>query len=160
MGNYGTAQSIVMDLVNVKKKWEEGFKITACASRGSKFYIIMTKDTHEYKGRRQSFFTRKSWQEVSSEIEKYYQEGKVITGICYSTGLGKYFVVMTETPQGQAYERFDNNTGRGNWVQEKHKERFHITIIFKDPTDNNILMVITKDETRSRYISRINYKMV
>jgi len=149
-----------MNLVNVKKKWEKGFKITACASRGSKFYIIMTKDTHEYKGRRQLFFTRKSWQGVSSEIEKYYKEGKVITGICYSTGLGKYFVVMTETPQGQAYERFDNSTARGNWVQEKHKERFHITTIFKDPTDNNILMVMTKDETRSRYISRINYKMV
>jgi len=158
MENYGTRQSIVKNLLDIRKKWEESFKITACASRGSKFYIIMTKGTNEYKGR-QTWFTRTSWQGVSNSIQKYSKEGYAITGICYSTGLGKYFVVMTKTPQGQAYKRFDNNTARGNWVQEKYKEGFHPTIIFKDPTDKKTLMVMTKDENRSSYICRDSFKV-
>jgi len=160
MENYGTKQSIVVNLENIKKKREKGFKITACASWGSKFYIVMTKDTNEYEGRPQSCFTCKSWTEAKSKIHKYYEKRKGITGICYATGLGKYFVFMTETQQRQAYKRFDNNVTRDNWMQEKHNEGFHVAIIFKDPTDNNILMVMNKDETRSRYISRINYKVV
>lgn len=50
MENYGTGQSIVTNLLDIRKKWEDGFMITACAARGSTFYIIMTKDPNEYKG--------------------------------------------------------------------------------------------------------------
>lgn len=158
MENYGTGQSIVTNLLDIRKKWEDGFMITACAARGSTFYIIMTKDPNEYKGE-QTCFTRISRQEAKNEIQKNYKEGRVITGICYSTGLGQYFVVMTATPQGQTYGWFNNRTARCNWVQEKYKEGFHPTIIFEDPTDNSILMVMTKDENRSSYICKINFKV-
>ena len=158
MENYGSGQSIITSLLDIRMKWEEGFKITACAARGSTLYIIMTKDTNEYKGK-QAWFTRNSWQGVSNEILKYYKEGKAITGICYCTGLRQYFVVMTATLQGQTYNRSDDNTARNNWVGEKRKEGFHPTIIFKDPTDNTILVVMTRDDTRSSYTLRINYKV-
>ena len=49
--NYGTSQTIVKDTSHVQKKWNEGFKITACDAQGSKFYVIMTKDT-DTKGKR------------------------------------------------------------------------------------------------------------
>ena len=158
MENYGTSQCVRTNVHDIEKKWEQGFKITACAARGSTFYIIMTKDTNEYKGR-QVWFTRNSWQEANNDIQKYYNEGKAITGICYSTGLGQYFVVMTETPQGQTYEWFDNGTARVNWENEQYKDGFHPTIIFKDPTDNKTLVVMTTDENRSSYTSRYNYKV-
>ena len=158
MENYGTGQWIITDLTDIKRKWDNGFKITACAARSSTFYIIMTKDTNEYK-RRQKWFTSDSWDEAESEIKKEYKEGKAITRICYSTGLGQYFVVMTETPQGQTYEWCDNYTARKKWLNEKYNEGFHPTIIFKDPTDNQILCVMTKDKNRSGYIDRVNYKV-
>ena len=158
MENYGTGQSIVTNLLDVKKKWEDRFMITACAARGSTIYVVMTKDTNEYKAE-QTCFTCISWQEAKNEIQKNYKEGRAITGICYSTGLGQYFVVMTKIPQEQTYGRFGNNTARSNWMGEKYKEGFHPTIIFKDPNDDEILVVMTKDENRSSYIIKINFKV-
>lgn len=158
MENFGTGQSIVTNLPDISKKWEEGFKITACAARGSTFYIVMTKDTDEYKGK-QTWFTCNSWQGARDKIQKNYKEKGVITGICYSTGLGQYFVVMTETPQGQTYKWFDDTTARKNWVEVKFEEGFHPTIIFKDPTDLKFLVVMTTDSNRSGYVYRINFKV-
>lgn len=91
MENYGTSQSIVTNLFDISKKWEEGFKITACATRCSTFYIVMTKDTNEYKGD-QTWCTRNSRQEANNEMQKNYKEGRALTGICYSTGVGQYFL--------------------------------------------------------------------
>lgn len=156
--NYGTGQCIVTDLSDIEKKWEDGFEITACAARGSTFYIIMTKDTNGYIGG-QAWFTCNSSGEADSEIEKEYREGKAITGICYSPGRGQYFVVMTEIPQGQTYAWFNDGTARSNWMDEEYEEGFHPTIIFKDPTDNKTLVVMTTDENRSGYTCRFNYKV-
>jgi len=160
MENYGTSQSIVTNLDDIEKKWKEGFMITACAARGSTFYVVMTKDTNEYKGG-QSWFTCNSWVEAHNEIQKDYKEGRAITGICYSTGLGQYFVVMTETPKGQAFAwyRSDQVTARCNWEDEKYTEGFDTTIIFRAPADEKILFVMTQDENRLGYVSRVNYKM-
>lgn len=138
---------------------QDDFKITACAAQGSTFYVIMTKDTEEYKGKLQSWFTCSTWVEAQNKIEKKYEEGKVITGICYSTGLDQYFIVMTETKEGQTYKWFDNRVGRSKWIGEQYKDGFHITIIFKDPTDDNDLVVMTTDKNRSGYICRFNYKL-
>ncbi|KAJ7373211.1 hypothetical protein OS493_014359 [Desmophyllum pertusum] len=88
MENYGTDQTIITNTSDIKKKRGEGFKITACAARGSTFYVIMTKDTEEYKGKAQTCFTRSTWTEANNEIQKEYKEGAVITGLCYSSGLG------------------------------------------------------------------------
>ena len=87
--NYGTGQTILRDTSDIEKKWEDGFQITACAARDSTFYIIMTKDTKEYKGKLQSWFTRNTWNDAKTEIQKGYDEGKMITGVCYSSGLGQ-----------------------------------------------------------------------
>ncbi|KAJ7375761.1 hypothetical protein OS493_039027 [Desmophyllum pertusum] len=76
-------------------------------------------------------------------------EGKAITGLCYSSGLGQYGVVMTETREGQCYHRSDDTIARSKWMHEKSKEGYHPTIIFKDPTNRRILVVMTTDQNRS-----------
>ena len=118
----------------------------------------MTKGTDEYKGI-QSCFTCISWQEADNEIQKDYKEGRAVTGICYSTGVGQYFIVMTETPQGQTYKWFDDTTVRRNWMDVKYKEGFHPTIIFKDPTDKKTLVVMSTDNNRSGYVYVANHKV-
>ena len=164
MANFGTAQTILTNTSDIEKKSDDGFRITACAAQGSSFYIIMTKDTKEYTGKAQEWFTRSTWKKIASEIDRGYKERKGITGICYSTGLGQYFVVMTEMPEGQSYKWFEN-TGEGNaakreWMRKKlDKDGFYPTIIFKDPTDDNLLIVMTQDKNRSGYLCRYNYPL-
>ena len=108
MKNFGTAQTILTDTSEIKTKNDGGFRITACAARGSSFYIIMTKGTKEYTSKDQECFTSSTWKGIASELHRGYKEGKRITGICYSTGVGQYFVVMTEMPDEQRYEWFEN----------------------------------------------------
>ena len=159
MENYGTAQTIVTNTSDIKNKPKDGFKITACAAQGSTFYIIMTKGTKEYKGKPQAWFTCDSWGEAKNKIQKNSDNGKVITGICFSTGLGKYFAVMTKMPQGQIYKKFHHVASRTKWAREQHEEGFHPTIIFKDPTVKKTLVVMTKDENRSRSTCKYNVKL-
>ena len=101
--------------------------------------------------------------EIRNEIDRGYKEGKGITGICYSTGLGQYFVVMTEMPEGQSYKWFEKSkegyAATDNWASEKWNEGFHPKIFFNDPTDNKILCVMTKDENQSDYQYKINIKL-
>ncbi|KAJ7389070.1 hypothetical protein OS493_033931 [Desmophyllum pertusum] len=150
MENYGTGQTIITNISDIKKKWDEGFEITACAARGSTFYVIMTEDTEEYKDKAQTWFTRSTWAEAENEIHKEYKEGKaMLTGLCYSSGLGQYFVVMTETPEDQSCHWFDDKIARSKWMDEKSEKGFHPTIIFEDPTDQKTLVVMTKDDNRS-----------
>ncbi|KAJ7354975.1 hypothetical protein OS493_029085 [Desmophyllum pertusum] len=156
MGNYGTDQAIITNTSDIEKKSDNGFKITACAARGSTFYVIMTKDTEEYKDKAQSWFTRSTWTEAENEIQKKYEEGKAITGLCYSSGLGQYFVVMTKTPEGQSYQCSEDRAARSKWMGEKSEKGFHPTIIFKDPTDQKIVVVMTEDQNRSSYYCIFN----
>ncbi|XP_020608062.1 uncharacterized protein LOC110046712 [Orbicella faveolata] len=161
MADYGTHQTIVTNLSDIEKKREDGFDVTACAARDSTFYIIMTKGTREYKKKPQRCFTHSSWKKADKEIQNEYKWGKSITGICYSTGLGQYFVVMTETSQEQRFHWFDvsDTATRDDWMDAQHKEGFHPTIIFKDVTDDQTLVVMTKDENRSGYSCRFNQRM-
>ena len=163
MKNFGTAQAILTDTSDIKKKFDEGFHITACAARGSSFYIIMTKGTKEYIGKVQELFTRRTWKGIASEIDRGCKEGKRITGICYSTGLGQYFVVMTEMPEVQRYKWFEN-TGEGHaarkdWMEKKYKKGFYPTIIFNDPTDNKFLIVMIQDENTTEYLHLYYYPL-
>ena len=163
MENFGTSKTILTGTSDIEKKWDEGFRITACAAQGSSFYIIMTKGTKEYTGKAQEWFTRSKWDEIRSEIDRGYKEGKRITGICCSTGLGQYFVVMTEMPEAQSYEWFEKSkegyVATDKWTSEKWNDGLHPTIFFNDPTDNKILCVMTKDENRSDYQYKINTKL-
>lgn len=161
MSNYGTDQKIVTHILDIAKVYQEGFRLTACAARGSTFSIVMTKGTDEYHDKNQKWFTRTSWEEVEIKLEKQYEKGKALTGICYSTGQRRYFVVLTETPQRQQYKWFDHSdtTIRDDWMDAQHKEGYHPTIIFKDPTDETILVVMTMDENRSGYSCRFSHKV-
>ena len=157
MANFGTAQTILTGTSDIKKKSDEGFFITACAARGSSFYIIMTKGTMEYTGKAQEWFTRSTWKEIASEIDRGYKEGKRITGICYSTGLGQYFVVMTEMADGQRCEWCENSDEgfaaklAADCMDKRKKEDFHPTIIFNDPTYDKFLIVMTEDKDMIDY---------
>jgi len=164
MENFGTHQEIVTDTSKIQEKFDDGFRITACAALDSTFYVVMTKGTKEYKDRAQIQFTRNTWNNTETTIiQMWNDEGKKITGICYSSGLGLYFVVMTKMPGGQCYRRFDitkeGSDARSSWMHEKFKKGFHPTIVFKDPTDNKILIVMTKDVDRSDYLLKYNYKL-
>ena len=128
----------------------------------SRFYIVMTKGTKEYDGKGQTWFTGSNWTVASNGIREAYKEGKVITGICYSTWLEQYLVVMTKMPQEQTYrwfKRFETTAAMRDWEDEKFKQGYHPTIIFKNPTDNKTLSVMTKDENRSGYVRRTNYEL-
>ena len=163
MENYGTDQKIVTNVTNIldiKRVYEEGFRVTACAARGLTFFIVMTKDTDEYGDKSQKWFICTSWKEVKIKLEKQYEGGKAVTGIC-SSGQGRYFVVLTETLQRQKYRWFDRSdtTTRDYWMDRKHRRGYHPTIIFMDPADEKILVAMTKDETRSSYSCRFNQKV-
>ncbi len=158
MANYGTSQTIVTNTSDIEEEWNEGFKITAYAARGSTFYIIMTKDTEEYKHKAQAWFTRNTWTGARDEIQTAHKKGKAITGICYSTGLEQYFVVMTETSERQTYKWFEPGTST-KWMDEQYEEGYHPTVVFKDPTDNKTLVVMTRDKNRSGSVSRFNYEL-
>ena len=161
MEGYGTTQVIINSMDDLKKEWDDGLRITSCAALDSTFYIVMTKDTKEYDGKRQTCSTRSTWTDTREKIREGYKEGRVITGICYSTGLKQYLLVMTKMPQEQTYRWFGNTEriARSDWEQEKFKQGFHPTIIFKDPTGNETLSVMTKDENRSGYKRRAYYKL-
>ena len=161
MDGYGTKQVIIESTDDIQKQWKDGLKITSCAALDSTFYIVMTKDTKEYDGKGQKWFTRSTWTETRDKIQEGYKEGKVITGICYSTGLKQYLVVMTKMPQRQTYRWFDTaeTIAMSDWEREKFKQGFHPAIIFKDPTVNETLSVMTKDENRSGYVRRDNFEL-
>ena len=161
MENYGTAQSIITNTSDIKKMYDVGFRITACAARGSTFYVIMTKDTKEYKRKAQACFIRSTWNDACTEINAEFSGGKHVTGLCYSTGLKLYFVVMTEKADGQYLYWFNDGNARNNWMDEKWKEGFHPTIIFRDPNLNKTLVVMTADKNRSGfgYDCRFGYKL-
>ena len=161
MKNYGSDQTIVTNILDIEKAYEEGFRLTACAARGSTFSFVMTKDTDEFHDKNQKWFTRTSWEDVAFKLDKQYKKGKALTGICYSSGQERYFVVLTETPQKQKYKWFDHSdtTTRDDWMGAQHERGYHPTIIFKDPADGTILVVMTMDENRSGYSCRFDYKV-
>ena len=161
MKGYGKKQSIINGTDNIRKHWKDGLQITSCAAVDSTFYIIMTEETKEYHGKRQKWFTRSTWREANVEIQEGYKDGKAITGICYSSGLKLYFVVMTASMGVQCFSWFDTTQQKAmiDWEVEKSKQGFHPTIIFKNPTDKKILIVMTKNENRSVFVRRSDFKL-
>lgn len=161
---YGTDQKVVKKLSRIKKYKDIGYKITACATEGQLFYIIMTEDAENYKGKIQTWFTSPDWSRVETKVHRGYQAGKIITGICFSNTLKKYFVVLTQTQQKQCYAWQVDNTieeqrEREKFVREKEKKGFYPSVIFTDPNNGQTLFVMTKDESIKSCICKVNYKM-
>ena len=161
METFGTDQTVLKGTSDLKKKSDEGFRVTACAANGSSFFIVMTKDTEEYTDKAQEWFTHSTWKGIACLLDRGYKEGKGITGICYSSGSEKYFVVMTKMEEEQRYAWFQNSDSSGyarrNWMGKKYKEGFYVTIIFNDPTDNKLLIVTTQGNTLSEYLCQVNF---
>ena len=158
--NFGTAQAIVTNLNDIEKKWEDGLEVTLSAARGSTLYIVMTKGTKEYQDKSQMWFTFNVWNETYDKIDEQYKAGYTLTGICYSTGLGEYFVVMTMILEVQSSYYFDDTAVALNWIKEQHHVGYHPTIIFNIPTLNNkTLVVMTTDKYRSSYEYKFGYKL-
>ena len=159
MAEYGTAQAIVTNLNDIEKKGDDDFRITSIAARGSTFYIVMTKGTKEYKGKSQMWFISNTWNETYDKINEQHKAGYTVTGICYSTGLREYFVVMTKIPEVQSSHYFDDAAVALNWMEEQHHVGYHPTIIFTVPTLNKTLVVMTTDKNRSGYEYKFGYKL-
>ena len=151
MKGYGTDQCVVTNLSHIYERWKDGFKITACAARDSTFYIIMTKGTEKYSGRHQIWFISYTWWETYSKVNAPFYARFTVTGICYSTGLRQYFVVMTKKPEVQSSHYFDDAAAVINWMEEQHNVGYHPTLIFTDPTLEKTLVVMTADQNRSSY---------
>jgi len=158
LADYGTAQKILTSTLDVQKNMRLGYKITACTAQGSEFYIIMTKGTKQYNGK-QEWFTSDSWDEAKRLIQEYHEMGRIITGICYSTGERKYLVVVTEMSNQQNYRKFRFVSDLNKWVEEQNTVGFHPTVIFKDPTDKKTLAVLIKDGTKTRYTCKYDVKV-
>ena len=159
MAEYGKAQAIVTNLADIEKKGDDDFRITSIAARGSTFYIVMTKGTKEYRDKLQIYFTFNTWNDTYDGINKDYKAGYTVTGICYSTGLREYFVVMTKIPEVQSSHYFDDADVALNWMEEQHHVGYHPTIIFTVPNLNKILVVMTTDKNRSGYEYKFGYKL-
>jgi len=159
MEKYGTAQALVTKFSDIQKKWKEGFRITSCAARGPTFFIIMTKDTEEYRDKLQMCFNRNTWNKTCGEINKHIKAGYTVTGICYSTGLKRYLVVMTKIPEVQSSHYCDDTTAVLDWIEEKRHVGYHPTLIFRHPTVDKTLAVVTTDENRSESFCIHNYKL-
>jgi len=158
--DYGSAQKIVTSLSDVKNNMELGYKITACTARGPVFYIIMTKDTKQYNGQ-QEWFTSDTWREAERLIKEHHDKGRIITGICYCTGLRKYLVVVTETETSnqQDYRKFRFVSELNKWVEEQGTVGFHPTIIFRDPHEKDTLAVLIKDGTETLYTCKYDFNV-
>ena len=164
MKNYGTEQVVLKSTSRIKTYGKLGFKITACAPLGQSFCIVMIKGVQRYNGRSQRYFTRPAWSDVETEIKKGYQAGEIITGICYSNELKKYFLVMTKMPRKQCYAWQVDNTNeewrkREKFVEEQGEKGFYPSVIFTDPTNDQTLFVMTQDESIESCTCKVNYKM-
>ena len=160
VAGFGNGQSIIYQLSDIKKKWDDGQKITSITSEGSKYYIVMTGHVYGYQGQAQSYFTRNSWSEVSDEIGKHYKDKKIVTSICYNEVLHQYLVVMTQSFSGQSMKWCTNQTEINEWMDDMFEnKKQHPTIVFKDPNFDKILVVMTTDSTRSNYLMRTNYQL-
>ena len=159
MDNYGTDQCVVTSAFQMHERWHNGFQVTACAAWGSHFYIIMTKDTDKYSGKSQIYFIRNTWNETHTSINEHHKAGYTVTGICYSTGLRQYFVVMTKIPEVQSSHYFNDPAIVLNWMEEQYHVGYHPTVIFTDPTLHKTLVAVTKDENMSNCLHVYGFKL-
>jgi len=93
------------------------------------------------------------------KTNKLIKAGYTVTGICYSTGLKRYLVVLTEIPEVQSSHYFDDPTAVLGWIEEKSHVGYHPTLIFRDPTVDKTLAVMTSDENRSECFCIYDYEL-
>ena len=167
MEGFGTEQEVTWaegadtDKARTKTWWDAGYMITACGARQRRVYFVMTRGAKGFEASlAQAYFSRGTWKKIETEITKHYSEGKRITGVCYSTGRQLYLVVMTQSTAGQAYRwRTGSEAEDAKWVNDWRAKGRHLTIVFKDPTNQKILVVVTEDVDRTVCTYNYNYPL-
>ena len=77
----------------------------------------------------------------------------LLNRICYSTGKKQYLLVMTESSAGQSFHWGISEALDYKWVKEKYHNGLYPTIIFHDPSDDLVVVVMTSNSNRSGYQS-------
>ena len=145
----------------VQKWYDADYRITACGARNSTIYYIMTRGAKGYAGKKQTCITKDSWHEAQEFISLQWKDGKILTGICYSTGKKQYLLVMTESSERQTYKLQTTSQATDNdWMNEEFQEGHYPTIIFHDPSDSVVIVVVTSDSNRSGYIERSKHGLI
>ena len=126
-----------------------GFKFLYCYDKGHRW--IQRHNTE--------IFFLNIWNETYTTINEHHKAGYTVTGICCSTGLRKYFVVMTKMPEVQSRYYFNDPATVLNWMEEQYHVGYHPTVIFTAPTLQNTLVVVTKDENISYYSNAYCFKL-
>ena len=132
---------------------EEDYKITSVGANQGLFYFVLTKDAQGFSEKQQSIFVAGSWNALEETIEKESRVGMtntemIVTSICFCEKTKRYLVVMTESDAMQDRRWDTGNKKDDNWRKDKERGGYHPTIVFKDPTDDMIWRVVTKDNDR------------
>ena len=156
MEDFGTSQEITWDsdMSEIQQWYDADYRITACGARNSRFYYTMTLGATGYDGKEQICAIKDSWVEANEFISQELEDGKILTGICYSTGMKQYFLVMTESSASQSIRGTISQAVDYDWVYEEYSKGLSPTIIFHDPSFNLVLVVMTSDTNRSGYLIR------
>ena len=135
------------------KKGKKGYRITSVGAWQGHFYFVLTKNVAQFSAKEQAFFTTDKWESVDSmivEMAESWQTQSIVTSICYCEKKKKYLVVMTQSDAKQQ-SRWDKGKGKknANWTRDMERQGYHLTIVFKDPSDGMILRAVTKDKSIS-----------
>ena len=150
---------------SIQNEWEKGAMITACAARGSTFYIVMTKDAKLIsKNSGQICRITGSWDLTVSYIkDNYRKKNYILTGLCYSIKMAKYFIVLTKRlsirQELKLFKASDGLKIRQKWLKEKYKQGLSPSLLFVDPTNDKTLIVATKQEGKKDYICKFSYEL-
>ena len=150
MEGYGTNQIIFTDYLSVlkfQKTTDRDFAISAVASRGFQFCFIMTEGVKMYTGKKQLFYIKPSWTMVEEAIHQGWDIGLNITELYYTKKTGLYYLVMTESTEGQYYQWGMNN----DVFNAKVAAGYHPTLVLLHQTNDMILTIMPTASNRSGY---------
>ena len=146
---------ILVPVTDHPKYAATGYTITAaCCNPGtSDYYCAMVRNTWLM-----GLMTKYSHQVVSThhslDQAALHQDGHIITSIAQSSTAGNYLVVKTQSAMKQAY-RWHDDGDYYSWREERAKEGYWITLVFRDMRSERRLHVMTADNNISK--TRENY---
>ena len=149
------------DEAALKELIGRGFSVTACGAQGARVYYVLTKGATWFQDRKQERFSG-PWRDIKKRIAEQASAGQIITSICYSTGRSQYVLVTTQSEAKQCFRWRWGAAGKGakedrEWENSWHEKGRHPTILFKDPTDMKVFEVLTEDENRTSFKTKLNY---
>ena len=152
--DYGTEQIITTDKEKINMWLKTGFRITAVCPWRFDFYFVMTLGVKEYEGKAQTWHFSSTWSLLEKQIRKGWENGQVITGLCFLKKTEKYLLVLTESDASQDYmwDATAKDLKDGN-------SKFHPTIVFHDLTSDRVLTVLTTGKGKSETHMRLRHPL-